>query len=120
MNTILNSIDILVQPSRMEGLGVAMIEAMACAKPVIGTCVGGIPEVIGDNEGGILINNRAPEELAKAIIYLLKNPALAHKIGLNGRSRVERLFNIYTNVAELEKIYFDLLRSIPNNSYAKS
>lgn len=105
IDAFMNEIDILVQPSEHEGLGTSMVEAMACAKPVIGTNIDGIPEVIGDNEGGLLLNPRTPEELAKDIIFFIENRQEAEKIGMNGRKRALKLFNAKENIQRIQKIY---------------
>ncbi|MFA5038108.1 MAG: glycosyltransferase family 4 protein [Candidatus Omnitrophota bacterium] len=101
---IMSSFNILVQPSLREAFGGSMIEAMACGKPVIGTSVEGIPEAIGTDGAGILIE-RTPEALAKAILFYLDNPEEARKAGIIGRKRVEAMFDIKENVHRLEEIY---------------
>jgi len=106
MPHVMNSIDILVQPSSIEGLGMSIIEAMACGKPVIGTAVGGIPEVICDG-AGILIPDRKPESLANAISFFLNNPEKAKEAGLRGRNRVIDKFNICKTIKKLETIYLE-------------
>ncbi|WP_277036607.1 glycosyltransferase family 4 protein [Turicimonas muris] len=72
--------DCLVLPSRMEGLGSVLLEAMKAQVPVIGTNVGGIPEIVKNNETGILIPNEDPRSLANAILLLKKDDALRNKI----------------------------------------
>lgn len=68
--------DIFLLISRTEGLPRAMIEAMACGLPCIGTPVGGIPELIGDE---FLIEVDDPVSLANKILYLISNPQIAHQ-----------------------------------------
>ncbi len=102
---IFSAVDILVQPSLMEGLGTSMIEAMAAGKPIVGTNVGGIPEVIGNNEAGILVKERTPEAFADAIIHLLKNPDEMRQKGLRARKRAEEYFDIRKTIKQLENIY---------------
>ena len=115
---VMNAIDILVQPSKYEGLGISMIEAMACKKPVIGTNVGGIPEVICDNKAGILLKERTPRELAEAIIFLLAHPEDAMKKGTNGRQIAVDKFNIERNIKRIEEIYFEEIAK--SDRYLKS
>jgi glycosyltransferase involved in cell wall biosynthesis len=105
INVFMNEIDLLVQPSEHEALGTSMVEAMSCGKPVIGTDVDGIPEVIGKNEGGILLNPRTPEAFAEAINFFIENPHEASKRGMQGRARVLRLFNAVENVKRIQNIY---------------
>ncbi|MBF0511925.1 MAG: glycosyltransferase family 4 protein [Candidatus Omnitrophica bacterium] len=103
---VMNEIDILLQPSEHEALGTSMIEAMACEKPVIGTAVDGIPEVIGPHEeAGLLLSVRTPQELARLVSILLSDPARSLEKGQQGRTRVEQEFNIYKTINKLQGIY---------------
>ena len=65
--------DIFVLPSTTEAFGVVFLEAMASGLPVIGTDVGGIPEIIRDGQNGLLVPPNQPDLLANAIIELLSN-----------------------------------------------
>lgn len=105
---IMNQIDILLQPSEREALGTSMVEAMSCQKPVIGTSVDGIPEVIGDNEAGLLLKSRTPQEIARQVDVLLSNEALAKEKAGKARLRAETRFNIHKTISTLENIYKDL------------
>jgi glycosyltransferase involved in cell wall biosynthesis len=109
IEVLMTEIDLLVQPSEREALGTSMVEAMACGKPVIGTDVDGIPEVIGDNEAGILLNPREPEPFAEAINFFIENPGEARRRGERGRERVLKLFNINKNARHIENIYSEAL-----------
>ena len=71
---------------------------MAAGRPIIGTCFGGTPEVVVNNETGYIVNPYDEKELASKIIDLLKHPEKAAKFGQSGRERVERIFNIDTHV----------------------
>jgi glycosyltransferase involved in cell wall biosynthesis/GT2 family glycosyltransferase len=101
----MNEIDVLVQPSERETLGTSMVEAMACGKPVIGSNVDGIPEVIGEDEAGIVLPERTPQALAQAIIFFIENPQEARRRGLQGRERALKKFNVFENIKRLEDIY---------------
>lgn len=82
------AVDVWVLPARKpEGLGNVLIEAMAMGKPVVGSAVGGIPELITDHENGFLVPPHDPEALAKAIERLIEDPALRKRMGEVGRSR---------------------------------
>lgn len=109
IDMLMNEIDLLVQPSEREALGTSMVEAMSCGKPVIGTAVDGIPEVIGDNEGGMLFSPRNPQELAKAINFFIENPDEARKRGLQGRARVLKMFDARENVKRIHEVYEEAL-----------
>lgn len=82
--------DIVVLPSLMEATSIAGLEAMSTGKPLVGTTVGGIPQIIDDGVTGILILPRDSERLANAIIFLLENEELRKSMGKNARERVEK------------------------------
>jgi len=107
---IMNSIDILVQPSAHEALGTSLVEAMACKKPVIGSSVDGIPEVIGSDGAGVLLETRTPQALAEAVLFYLERPQEAQQAGIIARKRVEEIFDMKKNVSRLESIYHKLAK----------
>lgn len=81
MATEVENCAMIVLPSRTESMGRVLIEAMACGKPVIGSNVGGIPEVIEDGVNGFLFESGDHEMLANRIDRILGNPDLAMKLG---------------------------------------
>jgi len=98
--------DLVCQVSRWEEVfGWVIAEAMAYRKPVIATRVGGIPEVVADNESGWLIARGDIEELARKVLILLGDPARRQAMGIAGRRRVDARFNLRTNVAKLVESY---------------
>lgn len=76
-----------------EGLGMVLLEAQVYEKPIIGSDIGGIPDIIEDGKNGFLVESGDVEVLAERIITLLTNEALAWQMGLAGRERLERLFS---------------------------
>ena len=86
----LNTSYVLILPSFSEGRGKVLIEAMAAAKPVIATCVGGIPEIVKDGINGLLVRPNDPSALAEALHKLLKDESLSIKLGEEGRRRAEK------------------------------
>ena len=106
---LLSLIDIVVQPSLEEGFGITMIEAMSLEKPVIGSRVGGIPEVIDDGVTGLLVPPADAEALASAISELIKQSAKRKELGLAGRARVEKKFTIDVMLEEYEKLYSEAI-----------
>ena len=88
-----NACDVLVLPSRAEGMGMVLLEAMACAKPVIGTGVGGICNVISEGENGFLVDPDDPSGLAGAISRILDDAALARRLGEHGLRQVRATYS---------------------------
>ena len=101
--------NVAVLSSIHEGFGNFLIEAMACSKPVVATNVGGIPEVVKNEETGILVPPENPEALAEGIIRLLRNKEESRRMGLAGRRRVEQYFDIKLKVRKVEEIYDKLI-----------
>lgn len=85
--------DIFVVPSVYESFGLIYVEAMMYGKPVIGCKAGGIPEVVLNNETGLLIDPLDTEMLALNIIKMCNDSDLRKKMGENGRKRAENFFN---------------------------
>lgn len=81
--------DLLALPSRNEGWGLSLMEAMACSKPVVATRVGGVPELVADGVEGILVEPGDVHGLGAAICRLLEEPAVRDRMGRAGRRRVE-------------------------------
>ena len=79
--------DIFVMSSLTEGLGTSLLDAMAAGKPIVATRAGGIPEVVGDEETGVLVPPRDHDAMAEAIVRLLKDDTLRRKMGDAGRAR---------------------------------
>jgi glycosyltransferase involved in cell wall biosynthesis len=87
--SLLASCDVLIVPSRSEGVPLVILEALASARPVVASKVGSIPEVL-DSSCGVLIEHvDQPAEFAQAIHSLLDNPELREKLGTTGRRKVE-------------------------------
>lgn len=107
---ILANTDIFVYSSLWEGFGLAIVEAMAMAKPVIATKVGAVPEVVEHNKTGILVSPSNPQELGNAILELLKDKKKASYMGVMGRRRVEDKFSSQIMTKNLENLYETLLK----------
>jgi glycosyltransferase involved in cell wall biosynthesis len=104
----LGQIDLLVQPSLQEAFGIVILEAMAAARPVVGTRVGGIPEIIVDGTTGRLVNAQDSEAMARAICWILEDANRRTELGRSGRARVEEEFQIGKTVKAYERLYSDL------------
>ena len=91
--------------SQGEPFGKTIIEAMACAKPVIATNTGGATEIIKNNKTGILIPPAQPRQFAQKILYLLENPDIMQKLGENARKTVETKYSWETIAQKYHNIY---------------
>lgn len=87
----LSRADLLVHPARWEGFGLALLEAMLAAKPIVATNVSSIPEIVADGETGLLVAPDDPSALAAAVISLLDDPG---SYGEQGRRRAELEFSV--------------------------
>ena len=87
MPMVYAALDILVAPSRWEGFGLMLAEAMAAAKAIVATRAGAIPEVVIENETALLVPPRDAPALATAMLTLLRDPARARAMGLRGVQR---------------------------------
>ncbi len=102
--SLIAGMDLFVLPSLNEGLGLVLVMAMALGKPIVATAVGGVPEVLGEGEAGMLVPPRDSRALADAICTLLGNPARAQALGQAGRRRAP-LYSAEGMVAALAKLY---------------
>jgi len=88
--SVIKSSSVVVVPSRMESLPTIIKEAFYLNVPVVGTNVGGIPELITDNETGLLVPSENPDKLADRVNELLSNTKKAKKIADNGNDFVKK------------------------------
>jgi len=102
---ILRSFDIFAMSSIAEGTPGSALEAMASALPVVGTRVGGIPEVIDDGVTGTLVPPSDPAALAAALEPYVASPELARRHGNAGRDRVQRKYSMSAMVAAYQGLY---------------
>lgn len=93
VENIIPSCDVLVLPSFSESFGLVLIEALACGKPVIGSDVGGITEIIDDNVG-LLINPNKVSSIAKAIDKLIGDEDLRIVMSMNARNRAKKFSKV--------------------------
>ena len=106
---ILKASNLLVCPSLQEGLAGAIREALAMEVPVVATAVGGNSEIVRNYETGVLVEPRNSSAISDAIIFFIKNPDEAKKMGENGRKTVLENFSIDTMVSKHEKVYEELM-----------
>lgn len=106
---LLAACDVFVLPSRLEGLGVAALEAMAAGRPVVASRVGGLGEVVGHERTGLLVPPEDPGALRVALSRLLREPALGRRLGAAGPGRVAEGHLASQMTAAYEALYLEIL-----------
>lgn len=111
---IIAASDIFVMPF-LNTRGIAdyptsLLEAMACGKPIIATKIGGIPEIIKDDENGLLVESEDPDGLSEAIIQLLGDKKKRLKMAKNNSEYIKENFNVVDVAHKMERIYGDILQ----------
>ncbi len=101
----LYSWSVFVLASKWEGFGLVLIEAMATETPVIANNIDAIPEIINNNDSGVLFKKNDPYDLAKQIIWLLKNKDISDSIAKSGKLQVQSKFSINRMINELDIVY---------------
>jgi glycosyltransferase involved in cell wall biosynthesis len=99
---------VVVLPSLAESFGYALVEAMCLGKPIVATACGGIPEVVGENEGAVLVPVADARALGEAIIRVLSDPECAHRLGKAGQHRAKR-FSVERMIRGYEEVYRHVL-----------
>lgn len=101
--------DIFVLPSILEGFGIVLLEAMAMSKPIVASSVGGTPESVDEGITGLLVSPENPRELSLALHDLIRDPEKRKRMGIAGRKRVEKHFNLSQTIEKLEKVYLNIV-----------
>ncbi len=108
---ILPLLDILVLPSLNEAVGRILIEAGASGIPVVATNVGGIPEIVRDNQTGILVSARDAYGLAQAVISLLRDKQKRQSLAEAAKNWIDDKFSVYKMVEEISNLYSELMKN---------
>jgi glycosyltransferase involved in cell wall biosynthesis len=111
--SLMASSTIVVLPSRREGLPLAVLESALMARPIVAASVGGVPEIITDQETGLLFAKEDVAALAEKMALLLRHPEMAIQLGRTARLRVQERFSFDRFLAGYE----DLYRRLGNQSY---
>lgn len=106
---ILGLMDLFVLPSMSEGIPMVLLEALALARPVIASRVGGIPEVIEDGVSGLLVTPGREDELAQSCVALMDNYNFAQQLGVAGRKRIEERFSARVMAEKVAEVYRTLV-----------
>ena len=110
LRLLYSSCDLFVLPSRLEGLGIVILEAMAAGKPIVATNVGGIPELIESGQNGILVEADEEGKLASTIVNVLSDNSLARVIGENNIQKVREHYSWEVAAQKAEHLYNDLMK----------
>jgi glycosyltransferase involved in cell wall biosynthesis len=106
---VVQAFDVIAVPSLVEPLGNATLEAMAAGRPVVGSRVGGIPEMVVPNETGVLVPPATPLALADALERLVGDDGLRRRMSANARRRASELFGKLTHGGQLQEHYDALM-----------
>lgn len=107
---LLAACDLIAHPSGNESFGIALIEAWACGKPVIGARVGAIPSVVDEGQDGLLYTYLDPDSLAQAILELLADPSRRIRMGEAGRRKVLANYTWEIVTDRLRAVYTEVIR----------
>src|SRR3569832_1907127 len=107
---LMRTLDIFVLPSLAEGISNTVLEAMACALPVVATRVGGNSELVIDGTTGALVRAAAPHDMAMALARYVDDVTLHHHHNTTKQTQVEREFSMDAMVARYVEVYEDLLQ----------
>jgi glycosyltransferase involved in cell wall biosynthesis len=105
---IYRALDLYVQPSRWEGLSLAMLKAMGAGLPVVVSRVSGAVEVISEGLNGRLVPPGEADALAAAILELYRQPELRQRLGTNARKTVRENYSVEAMLRRLEDLYLEL------------
>ena len=108
VHEILPVFDLFVLPSLNEGMGRVLVEAMAAGRPIVASRTGGVPDLVKDGKNGLLVPPGDVPALAEAVMYMIKHPDQAGKMGECGRKMCPE-FSRESMVDKLDSLYKDLL-----------
>jgi len=107
--SIINKASIYVLPSLNEGMPYALLEAMACGKPVIGSDIPGISDVVTHGKNGLLVPAGNPEVLAAAVLTLLNDEDFRRRLGQKARQLMVEKYNWDIIIKKIEKVYYEAM-----------
>lgn len=105
---LLDAFDVFTLTSRVEGLPIALLEAMALGKPIVATRAGGVPEALANGESGLLVDIGDEVGLAAGIVTLLKDRDLGRRLGARARQVVQERFS----ASAMAQSYLDVYRAV--------
>lgn len=107
---LIAGMDLFVLPSLNEGMGRVLVMAMALGKPIVASRVGGVPELLGQGEAGLLIPPADPASLSNAVCMLLEDPERARAMAEAGRRRAPR-YSAEAMIESLARVYREVMAS---------
>jgi glycosyltransferase involved in cell wall biosynthesis len=107
---VMGILDVYLMTSEFEGLPVALLEAMALARPVVATAVGGIPEVVTSGKEGFLTDVGDVDAIATKTMQLLNDAEHRQEMGQLGANKIKKEFHTIERVKVVEGVYSDLLK----------
>ena len=117
---VLAASDVFLSTSTYEGFGIAMLEAMASATPVVATSVGGVPELVISGTTGLLVAPGDKDGLVSAVLKLLRDEDARLRMGSAARARAAELFDASRMTASYEHLYESIVRSPAPRKPARS
>lgn len=117
---LLHALDVFVLPSEYEGMSNALLEAMACGKPVVAAATPENAEVVSNGVHGLLVQGRNPEALADALRALWQDRARAHAMGAAARRRIEERYSLEASAEQLRLFYRELLSNFRAAAHSKT
>jgi len=109
LRAIYEELDIVALTSLNEGTPVSLIEAMAGARPVIATKVGGVSDIVKDGVNGYFVESENVDEFSKKLTELVRNPEKRGVFGINGRKMAQERFAKERLIKDTERLYNNLL-----------
>jgi len=106
---VYSAADVFVIPSMQEAFGQTILEAMACAVPIVGFDTGGIPDMVENGVSGLLCSKGNTNELSTALSALLSNTELSKTLGMHGRAIVVRRFQLAYQARNYAELYGQLI-----------
>ena len=106
---VLRAADVVVLPSLDAERPRDLLEAMACAKPVVAAPIGRLPDALVDEQTGLIVPVHQPERLADAVLRVLSDRPLSQRIGLAGRVRAQAQFSVHRLVVVIQAIYGEMI-----------
>lgn len=111
VDRVMAALDLFVLPSLWEGFGLVLLEAMRAGRAIVATSVSAIPEIVADEETGLLVPPRDAGALAEAVVSLLRDPGRRAVMGAAGRARLQSAFSVAAMVEATVEIYRDIARA---------